>query len=441
MTQAPHSRAWAAPLATGPLDATVHLPGSKSLTNRELVLAALADGPGTLHAPLHSRDSALMIDALRAMGVGVDAVGPDEGGTAPFGPDLRVTPGPLGAATVDCGLAGTVMRFLPVVAALATGAVDFDGDPHARTRPNATTIEALRTLGVRVEDGGTGTMPFTVHGTGAVRGGELSIDASASSQFVSALLLAAPRFEQGLTLRHTGERLPSLPHIDMTIATLRARGVDASSPEPGVWRVVPGPIAALDVAIEPDLSNAAPFLAAALVAGGRVTVAGWPATTTQVGAELPALLTRLGASVTIDGDRCTVDGGAGVAAAPLVGGTIDMAHAGELSPTIAVLGVFADGPLTIDGIGHIRGHETDRIDALVDDLALLGGAATGDAESITVQPGALHGGRWAAYADHRIATAGALLGLAVPGVEVDDIAATAKTIPEFPELWQRMLAG
>lgn len=280
MTQAPHSRAWAAPLATGPLDATVHLPGSKSLTNRELVLAALADGPGTLHAPLHSRDSALMVDALRAMGVGVDAVGPDEGGTAPFGPDLRVTPGPLGAATVDCGLAGTVMRFLPVVAALATGAVDFDGDPHARTRPNATTIEALRTLGVRVEDGGTGTMPFTVHGTGAVRGGELSIDASASSQFVSALLLAAPRFEQGLTLRHTGERLPSLPHIDMTIATLRARGVDASSPEPGVWRVVPGPIAALDVAIEPDLSNAAPFLAAALVAGGRVTVAGWPATTT-----------------------------------------------------------------------------------------------------------------------------------------------------------------
>lgn len=435
MTQAPHSRAWAAPVATGPLDATVHLPGSKSLTNRELVLAALADEPGLLRAPLHSRDSALMVDALRAMGVGVEEVG-----SGPFGPDLRVTPGPLGAASVDCGLAGTVMRFLPVVAALATGAVDFDGDPHARKRPNATTIAALRALGVRVEDGGTGTMPFTVHGTGTVRGGELAIDASASSQFVSALLLAAPRFEQGLTLRHTGERLPSLPHIDMTIATLRARGVDASSPEPGVWRVAPGPIAALDVAIEPDLSNAAPFLAAALVAGGRVTVAGWPSTTTQVGAELPALLARLGASVTIDGDRCTVDGGAGVAAAPLAGGTIDMAHAGELSPTIAALGVFADAPLTIDGIGHIRGHETDRIDALVDDLARLGGAASGDEESITVQPGALHGGPWAAYADHRIATAGALLGLAVPGIEVDDIAATAKTIPEFPDLWQRMLA-
>lgn len=434
MTPTSHSRAWAAPTASGPLDAVVHLPGSKSLTNRELVLAALADGPGTLHAPLHSRDSALMVDALRAMGVGVEEVG-----SGPFGPDLRVTPGPLGGASVDCGLAGTVMRFLPVVAALATGAVDFDGDPHARLRPNATTIEALRALGVRVDDGGTGTMPFTVHGTGSVRGGELRIDASASSQFVSALLLVAPRFDEGLTLRHTGERLPSLPHIDMTIATLRARGVDASSPEPGTWRVEPGPIAAVDVAIEPDLSNAAPFLAAALVAGGRVTVAGWPASTTQVGAELPGLLTRLGASVSIDGDRCTVDGGAGVGGARLVGGSIDMAHAGELSPTIAALGVFADAPLTITGIGHIRGHETDRIDALVDDLALLGGSASGDAESITVQPSALRGGTWVAYADHRIATAGALLGLAVAGVEVDDIGATAKTIPEFPELWQRML--
>ncbi|MFC7430720.1 MULTISPECIES: 3-phosphoshikimate 1-carboxyvinyltransferase [unclassified Agrococcus] len=435
MIPTPHSRAWAAPMASGPLDAVVHLPGSKSLTNRELVLAALADGPGTLHAPLHSRDSALMVEALRAMGVGVEEVG-----SGPFGPDLRVTPGAaLRGASVDCGLAGTVMRFLPVVAALATGAVDFDGDPHARLRPNATTIEALRGLGVRVDDGGTGTMPFTVHGTGSVRGGELRIDASASSQFVSALLLAAPRFELGLTLRHTGERLPSLPHVDMTIATLRARGVNASSPEPGTWRVEPGPIAAADVAIEPDLSNAAPFLAAALVAGGRVTVAGWPASTTQVGAELPGLLTRLGASVSIEGDRCTVDGAAGVAAAPLVGGTIDMAHAGELSPTIAALGVFADAPLTITGIGHIRGHETDRIDALVDDLALLGGAASGDADSITVQPAALHGGTWAAYADHRIATAGALLGLAVSGVEVDDIGATAKTIPEFPQLWQRML--
>ncbi|GAA2172502.1 3-phosphoshikimate 1-carboxyvinyltransferase [Agrococcus versicolor] len=436
MTHSTHSLAWAAPVATAPLDAVVHLPGSKSLTNRELVLAALADGPGTLHAPLHSRDSALMVDALRALGVGVEEVG--EG---PFGPDLRVTPGPLGSASIDCGLAGTVMRFLPIVAALAEGTVAFDGDPHARTRPNATTIDALRALGVRVDDHGTGTMPFTVHGTGAVRGGELVVDASASSQFVSALLLAAPRFAEGLTLRHAGARLPSLPHVEMTLATLRARGVQVSSPEVGVWRVEPGPIAAADVAIEPDLSNAAPFLAAAVVAGGRVTVAGWPATTTQVGAELPALLTRLGASVTIDGDRCTVDGGAGVAATPLVGGTIDMAHAGELSPTIAALGVFADAPLTIEGIGHTRGHETDRIDAIVADLAALGGVATGDADSITVQPSALHGGTWAAYADHRIATAGALLGLAVDGVVVDDVGATAKTIPEFPELWHRMVAG
>lgn len=438
MTGASHSPSpaapWPAPTARGPLDASVRLPGSKSLTNRELVLAALADGPGALRSPLHSRDSALMVQGLRSMGVVVH-----ESGEGAYGPDLEVEPGALHAGTVDCGLAGTVMRFLPVVAALADGDVAFDGDPHARVRPNRTTIDALRALGVVVDDGGRGTLPFVVRGTGRVRGGDLSIDASASSQFVSALLLAAPRFEHGLTLRHTGATLPSLPHIEMTLASLRARGVDASMQEPGVWRVEPGSIAATDVLIEPDLSNAAPFLAAALVAGGRVTVEGWPSATTQVGAQLPALLEALGATVRIDGDRCTVDGGAGALAEPLAGGSIDMGHASELSPTIATLGAFAREPLAITGIGHVRGHETDRIQALVDDLAAVGGSTHDDAGSITVVPSALHGGTWRAYADHRMATAGALVGLVVPGIEVDDIGATAKTIPEFPELWQGML--
>lgn len=264
---------WSAPTAEGPLLARLGLPGSKSLTNRELVLAALADGPSLLRRPLRSRDTALMADALRALGAGIH----EQPGDGAFGPDLRVAPGEFaGGISIDAGLAGTVMRFIPPVAALAVGPVALDGDAAARRRPMRTTIQALRDLGVDIADDGTGSLPFTVHGTGEVQGGELTIDASESSQFVSGLLLAAPRFVDGLVLRHSGERLPSLPHIEMTIATLAARGVDVTSPEPGVWIVPPAPIRALDVTIEPDLSNAAPFLAAALVAGGSVTVTGWP---------------------------------------------------------------------------------------------------------------------------------------------------------------------
>lgn len=430
------TEAWPAPTAHGPLDAVIHLPGSKSLTNRELLLAALADAPGTLRRPLHSRDSALMVDALRTLGAGIE----QKAGSGAFGPDLLVTPAPLsGNSTVDCGLAGTVMRFVPIVAALADGPVTFDGDEHARLRPMSATITSLRALGVRVDDDDRGTLPFTVHGTGSVEGGELDIDASASSQFVSALLLAAPHFTHGLTLRHTGSRLPSLPHIDMTLDALRQRGVDATSVDHGVWRVAPGPISARDVTIEPDLSNAAPFLAAPLVAGGRVTVADWPAHSTQVGAELPGILERFGATATHDGDRCAVSH-PGFTKQALAGGDLDLSHAGELSPTFVALGAFADAPLSIHGIAHTRGHETDRIEAMTDNLAALGGAASGDAPFV-VEPAALHAGEWRAFADHRIATSGALIGLVVPGVTIDDIDATAKTIPEFPELWRAMLDG
>ncbi|AYF98730.1 3-phosphoshikimate 1-carboxyvinyltransferase [Protaetiibacter intestinalis] len=427
---------WVAPLADGPLAAHLTLPGSKSLTNRELVLAALADGPSTIRRPLHSRDTALMIEGLRNLGVGIVEV-PGDG---EFGPDLRITPGELLGSSIDGGLAGTVMRFLPIVAALALGPTSVDGDPYARKRPMNVTIEALRGLGVEVSDDGRGTMPFTVHGTGAVRGGELAIDASASSQFVSGLLLAAPRFAEGLTLRHTGERLPSLPHIRMTIACLAARGVTVEEPEPGVWVVAPQPIRAVDVTIEPDLSNAGPFLAAALLAGGTVTIGGWPAETTQVGDEFLRILPRLGATVTVDGDAVTVDGGAGVRAGGTVTATdIDLAIGGELAPTVATLLAFADGPSTVTGIGHLRGHETDRLAALAAELGRLGGEVVELDEGLEIHPRPLHGGAWEAYADHRMATSGALAGLVVPGVTVDDIGTTAKTLPEFPELWGRML--
>ncbi len=421
---------WAAPVATGPLGASLRLPGSKSLTNRELVLAALANGPSLLRAPLHSRDTALMIEGLRTLGVSIVEVP----GDSEFGPDLLITPGELGGGSIDCGLAGTVMRFLPPVAALALGPVAFDGDAAARRRPMRTTIDGLRALGVDVSDDGRGALPFSLYATGAVAGGGLEIDASASSQFVSGLLLAAPRFGNGLRLRHTGATLPSLPHIEMTVACLAARGVIVETPEPGVWVVPPGEIAALDVDIEPDLSNAGPFLAAALIAGGSVTITGWPQSTTQVGARMADILEAMGASVSLANGALTVTGSGSIH-----GITLD--EASELAPTVAALAALADSETVLTGIAHLRGHETDRLSALTAEIGALGGDVTETDDGLVIRPAALTGGPWRAYEDHRMATAGAMIGLRVPGVVVDDIGSTAKTLPQFPELWTRMLHG
>ena len=424
---------WPAPVATGALSATLRLPGSKSLTNRELVLSALGAEPTLLTAPLHSRDSALMIQALRALGVTIEEVG----GGGDFGPDLLVTPGELlGGGSIDCGLAGTVMRFIPPLAALALGPVSFDGDVSARRRPMRTMIDALRLLGIDVNDDGRGTLPFSLYGTGSVRGGELEIDASSSSQFVSGLLLSAPRFEEGLRLRHTGDRLPSIPHIDMTIACLAARGVVVQNPEPGLWIVPPSPIAGGSVAIEPDLSNAAPFLAAAIVSGGTVTIEGWPESTTQVGADLETLLPLFGARVRRESGAIVVDGGAGIAGgAEIPGIDLDLSTGGELAPAIVAIAALASGPSRITGIGHLRGHETDRLAALAAEINGLGGAVTELEEGLEILPRPLHGGLWHTYEDHRMATAGAIIGLAVPGVEIEDVSTTSKTLPQFPALW------
>lgn len=430
---------WRAPLADGPLEARLSVPGSKSLTNRELVLSALADGPSTLRRPLHSRDTRLMAEALRELGATID----ETPGDGAFGPDWVITPGELsGSTSIEAGLAGTVMRFVPPVAALSLGPVAIDGDAGARRRPMRTTIQSLRDLGVEVSDDGRGTLPFTIHGSGTVTGGELTIDASASSQFVSGLLLAAPRFERGLVLRHSGDHLPSMPHIEMTIATLAARGVVVTSPEPGVWVVPHAPLGGRVVDIEPDLSNAAPFLAAALLTGGTVTIDGWPAATTQVGDELARLLPRYGATVTRVGDALTVDGGAGIrGGGHLPAVDLDLSIGGELAPTFAALAAFGDGPARLTGIGHLRGHETDRLAALVAELTNLGAIVTelDDGLAFEKAPGPLHGGAWRSYDDHRMATTGALIGLVADGVDVDDIGTTAKTLPEFPELWLGML--
>lgn len=423
------------------LNAYVPLPGSKSLTGRELVLSALADGPGTLRVPLHSRDTDLMVEALRLLGTGIEPLK----GKNPYGPDLRVTPTDelTGSTSIDCGLAGTVMRFVPAVAALALGPVAFDGDPYARKRPMRPVLDALRALGADISDESRGALPFTVHGTGSLRGGRVELDASLSSQFVSALLLSAPRFDEGVHVVHTGERLPSIPHIEMTLEALRARGVDADSPAPGEWRVAPGPIGAREVTIEPDLSNAAPFLAAALAVGGSVTIPHWPTDTTQVGDLLRELLPEFGGAATLEHGALTVTG-----TGELRGARIHMPDAGELSPTLVGLAALAALPRPdgtpgegseITGIGHTRHHETDRIAALVAEINRLGGNAEELPDGLAIHPASMHGGLWHAYADHRIATTGALIGLVVPGVLVDDIGCTSKTLPEFPQLWSDML--
>lgn len=426
--------AWDAPVAGGPLRATVTVPGSKSLTNRELILAAIADGPSVLHAPLHSDDSARMVDALTELGVAVDRLA----GDGPHGDDLRITPiAPFqGDVTIDCGQAGTVMRFIAGLAGFAVGEVTITAHESAVHRPMGSLIAALREVGVDIDDGGRWALPFAVRGHGHVRGGEIEIDASASSQFVSGLLLAAPRFDVGLHLRHTGPRLPSVPHIDMTVEALAHRGIHVERPAPGEWIVPPGPVRAKDIAIEPDLSNAAPFLAAAMVTGGQVTVTGWPLHSTQPGALLSEILVEMGAKVVRRSTNLTVTAGEAIE-----GIDLDLSAAGELAPTLFGLAAFAQGPTTLYGIGHIRGHETDRIAALVANLRALGGEAHELEDGIRIVPRPLHGGTWRAFHDHRLATTGALLGLRVPGVRIDDIGTTAKTMPQFVDLWQRMREG
>jgi 3-phosphoshikimate 1-carboxyvinyltransferase len=381
-----------------------------------------------------------MVEALRALGATITPVESD----GVFGPDFLVEPLPkTPAATramIDCGLAGTVMRFIPPVAALVPGTIHLDGDLGARRRPMQTTLDALTQLGVTVEKEGPGGLPFTMTPPAVLTGESVTIDASLSSQFVSGLLLAAPRMPRGLTITHTGDSLPSLPHIDMTIASLRARGVVVESPKPGVWRVEPGDINPIDVTIEPDLSNAAPFLAAALISGGEVTLEGWPQRTTQVGRHVPELLERFGAEVHYGTTSVTVSGGAGwVNGTQLPGVDLDLSHAGELAPTFIALSALASGPSTFRGIGHLRGHETDRLSALVSNIQALGGNARELPDGIEVTPAPLDGGAWAAFEDHRMATSGALLGLGVRGIVVDDIACTSKTLPEFVELWSALV--
>lgn len=419
---------WLAPTRESPVDAQVLVPGSKSLTNRALVLAALADGPSTITRPLGSRDTQLMATALGALGAEIEK----------DGMTWRVTPidrTRTGATAVDCGLAGTVMRFVPPLAALGSSEVTFDGDPHARRRPMGQTIATLRDLGVRVDDGDRGSLPFVVHGTGAVAGGPLVVDASASSQFVSALLLAAPAFGQGLDLRHRGAALPSLPHVEMTVTELRRRGVEIDDSSPDRWVVSPGPVRALDVEIEPDLSNAGVFVAAAVATGGSMRVRGWPEHTQQAGDAWRELVVAFGGTAERDGTDMVFRGGPSIR-----GVDLDLHDVGELTPVVAALAALADGPSRLRGVAHLRGHETDRLAALATELNRLGGDVTETDDGLEIRPRPLHGEIFETYDDHRMAHAAVVLALKVPELFVENVSTTVKTYPNFAPVWERLVA-
>ena len=416
------------------VSARVVIPGSKSVTNRALILAAQAQSPSLLKRPLISRDTELMVAGLRAMGISIK-----ETDSA-----WEITPAPLrGPAKVDVGNAGTVMRFLPPLSALAHGDISFDGDPRSYERPLGPVISALEDLGIEIEHGGRYSLPMIVKSKGQIPGGALTIDASASSQFLSALLLIAPSTRDGIVATHKGGPLPSMPHIDMTVQMLRDFGaqvsVDKSS---NSWSVSAGALQGQDLVIEPDLSNAAPFLSIAMVCGGSITIADWPEVTTQPGDQLREILAAMGATITRDNDKggLTITGGESIH-----GIDIDLHDVGELTPAIAALAALADSPSHLRGIGHLRLHETDRLAALTREINSLGGKVVEEETALHITPhGAmgkgLHGGIFHTYEDHRLATAGAVIGLVIPGVEVENVATTRKTLPDFPGLWQSLVS-
>ena len=418
-----------------PVEAFVVIPGSKSVTNRALILAAQADSPSILRRPLVSRDSELMVAGLRALGVGIEEQTVSINGIEEL--QWTVTPGPLrGGVKIDVGNAGTVMRFLPPLAALATGDVAFDGDPRSYERPLGPVIKALEELGVSVEHDGRYSLPLKLHGNGKIPGGALTIDASASSQFLSALLLVAPSFENGIVATHKGGQLPSMPHIEMTVDMLRSFGAQIEvNTAAQSWSVKSGKLHGQELVIEPDLSNAAPFLSLAMVCGGSVTIADWPQTTTQPGDQLRSIFTQMGAKISMDQRGLTLTG-TGV----IHGIDIDLHDVGELTPSIAAVAALADSPSHLRGIAHLRLHETDRLAALTREINALGGDVVEEESALHITPAPLHGGVFHTYDDHRLATAGAVLGLVVPGIEVENIATTRKTLPDFPGLWSSLLA-
>lgn len=432
-----HMTNWSAPFRSGitsasqPLKAKISIPGSKSATNRALILAAISKTPSRLRKPLSSRDADLMVKGLRSLGCKINEIKTSEG----F--DYEITPQKLsGPCQIDVGNAGTVMRFLPPIASLATGLVHFDGDARSHERPLEPVIKALEQLGISIEHGSKYRLPLTINGSGQINGGEIQIDASASSQFISALLLLGPATKNGLTVKHTGKSLPSMPHIEMTIQMLRKFGaiveVDQNS-----WTIRSGELHGQDLTIEPDLSNAAPFMAAAMVCGGSVEILDWPKSTSQPGDQLRDIFAKMGARIEQNGEGLKIFG-----SGEINGIDIDLHDVGELTPTIAAVAALASSPSTLRGIGHLRLHETDRVAALANEINNLGGDVTEGPGELLIKPTNLVASQiFKSYEDHRMATAGAIIGLAVKDLIVENIETTKKTLPNFPGMWQEMLNG
>jgi 3-phosphoshikimate 1-carboxyvinyltransferase len=428
---------WSAPFRSGltaaskPISATVTIPGSKSATNRALILAALATTPSRIRKPLSSRDTDLMVKGLQSLGCKIEQVKTDQS----F--DYQVIPGKLmGPAQIDVGNAGTVMRFLPPIAALATGLIHFDGDERSYQRPIAPVLSALEQLGVSVEHNNKYKLPITINGAGKIKGGTVEIDASASSQFVSALLLVAPATQEGITIKNIGTSLPSAPHIEMTIQMLEKFGATVQRTSSS-WSVKPCQLIGQDLVTEPDLSNAAPFMAAAMICGGSVQVSDWPLSTTQPGDQLRSIFTKMGAKVELNASGLTITG-----SGKIHGIDIDLGDVGELTPSIAAIASLATTPSALRGISHLRLHETDRLTALANEINNLGGSVIEGPGDLIIKPGKMNASQiWRSYEDHRMATAGAIIGLAVEGVIVENIETTQKTLSDFPGMWQGMLDG
>ena len=432
-----HMSNWSAPFRSGltaaskPISATVNIPGSKSATNRALILAALSTTPSRIRKPLSSRDTDLMVKGLQSLGCKIEQIKTDQG----F--DYQVIPGKLmGPAQIDVGNAGTVMRFLPPIAALATGLIYFDGDERSHQRPIAPVLTALEQLGVSVEHNNKYKLPITINGDGKIKGGTVEIDASASSQFVSALLLVAPATQEGITIKNIGPSLPSAPHIEMTIQMLEKFGATVQRTSSS-WSVTPCQLIGQDLVIEPDLSNAAPFMAAAMICGGSVQVRHWPLSTTQPGDQLRSIFTKMGAKVELNASSLTITG-----SGKIHGIDIDLGDVGELTPSIAAIASLATTPSALRGISHLRLHETDRLAALANEINNLGGSVIEGPGDLVIKPGKMNASQiWRSYEDHRMATAGAIIGLAVEGVIVENIETTQKTLSDFPGMWQGMLDG
>jgi 3-phosphoshikimate 1-carboxyvinyltransferase len=445
-SQSANGAMWPAPFrGSKPVNARVVIPGSKSVTNRALILAAQATSPSILRRPLVSRDSELMVAGLRQLGLDVQEIEVESAAHSAKEVAWKITPAPLkGPATIDVGNAGTVMRFLPPLAALAQGTISFDGDSRSHERPLGPVIKALEELGISIDHGNRYSLPLALVGTGKILGGEIDIDASASSQFLSALLLIGPSTVNGITARHVGGELPSMPHIEMTVEMLRDFGatvhVDAAKK---TWRVEPGVLHGKDIVIEPDLSNAAPFLSIAMVCGGSITIADWPQKTTQPGDQLRTLLRDMGAQISLNADGLTLTANSEKSAlrdAPkIVGIDVDLHDVGELTPSIAALAALADSPSHLCGIAHLRLHETDRLAALTREINSIGGKVTEEHSALHFEPSALSAGIFHTYEDHRLATAGAVIGLVTPGIEVENIATTRKTLTDFPGLWKSLV--